>query len=406
MSLLRLALSNVLALRRRLYGLITLVTVAAAVCLASLGIADRAQGAADNGVRESYANRSIKIDRSDGDRPDAKPLTDRAERRLRALPGVQSVQHRAQASFGLKDDRVDGVLLYATTHRASLAPPVLDSVRSHLFPLRPGEVVLPATAQGENLAPELGRKITVETTRYIAQGQGTGASDTVRVVGLYDPAWQLDGPDVAYADDATVVRWAAAKAGMAAESYPSTVGYDQLTVVAESSGKVADVQHRIQRLGYPATTLRQELSALPGVLELIRTVGRVLVVVLGLLSFAGAATVTGALARQRSREIGILKAVGFRTRSVLTLLVLETALAGAVAAVLGTVLGAALSGAGAAALRSRTDTAAYVEGAVLLPGPGMSLLLLGALVVVVVAGALLPARRAAALPPTDAMKDW
>ncbi|WP_052866387.1 ABC transporter permease [Streptomyces niger] len=406
MSLLRLALSNVIALRRRLYGLVTLVAVATAVCLASMGIADRAQGAADTGVKESYANRSIKVDQSDDDRPDAKPLTERAEQQLRALPGVQAVQHRAQASFGLKDDHVDGVLLYATTYRASMVPPVTDSVRKAVFPLHAGEVVLPATSQGESMKPELGKKVTVETTRYIAQGQGTGASDTVRVVGLYDPTWQLDGPDVAYADDATVVRWAAAKAGVPEKSYLSSVGYDQLTVVAASSGKVADVQHRVQQLGYPATTLQQELSALPTVLELIRSVGKVLVVVLGLLSFAGAVTVTGALARQRVREIGILKAVGFRTRSVLSLLIVEMALTGVVSAVLGTALGAVLSGAGAALLRGQADTAAYVEGAVLLPGPGMTLLLLGALILVVVAGALLPARRAAVLPPTDAMKDW
>jgi putative ABC transport system permease protein len=406
MNLLRLALSNVLALRRRLYGLIALIAVAVAVCLAAIGIADRAQGATDSGVKESYANRSVKVDQVDDDRPDAKPLGDRAEQRLRALPGVASVQHRAQASFGLKDDHVDGVLLYATTYRPALAPPVTDAVRKHVFPLRPGEVVLPAKAQGESLKPELGRKVTVETTRYVAQGQGTGSSATVRVVGLYDPAWQLDGPDVAYTDDATVVRWAAAKAGVPEKDYLRTVGYDQLTVVATSSGKVADVQHRIQQLGFPATTLQQELAALPSVLELIRSVGKVLVVVLGLLAFAGALAVTGALARQRVREIGILKAVGFRTRSVLCLLVTEMALTAVLAAVLGTLLGAGLSGAGAAVLRGRADTAPYVDGAVLLPGIGTSLALLGLLVLVVVAGALAPARRAAALPPTEAMKDW
>lgn len=405
MSLLRLAVSNVIALRRRLYGLVVLVALAVAVCLASTGIADHAREATDRGVQESWANRSVKVDQGD-DRSAAGPLTANTEKRLAALPGVAAVQHRAQVSFGLKDERVSGVLLYATTHRAAMSPPVLDSVRPHLFPLRAGEIVLPARAQGESLRSELGRRVSVETTRYLARGQGTGASDTVRVVGLYDSTWQLDGPDAAYADDETVLRWAAAKAGMPAESFLRTVGWDQLTVVATSADQVDHVQRRIQELGHPATTLRQELDALPAVLELIRTVGRILVVVLGLLSFAGAATVTGALARQRVREIGILKAVGFRTRSVLGLLVLETALAGATAALLGTVLGAALSGAATAVLRGRADTAAYVGPVVALPGTGAALALIAALLLVVVAGALLPARRAAALSPTDAMKDW
>ncbi|MFI6689785.1 hypothetical protein [Streptomyces sp. NPDC050485] len=60
-------------------------------------------------------------------------------------------------------------------------------------------------------------------------------------------------------------------------------------------------------------------------LELIRSVGKALAVILGLLSFAGAITVTGAFARQRVREIDILKAVGFRTRFVPLMPVPETA---------------------------------------------------------------------------------
>ncbi|WP_328318374.1 ABC transporter permease [Streptomyces sp. NBC_00388] len=406
MSLLGLALANVWALRRRLYALVGLVAVAVAVCVAASGIAGQAQGAADSGVRESAANRSITVDKPDNDGPDAKSLTTSSVRSLARLPGVASVQHRLQASFGIKDDRVSGALLYATTYRPALPPPVTSSVRRHLFPLRTGEVVLPAKAQGLSLKAELGRTVPATLTRFVAEGQGTGDDDTVRVVGLYDPAWQIDGPDTAYADDATVVRWAAERAGVSAKTYLATVGYGQLTVVTDRSADVAAVQQRVQHLGYPAVTLRQQLTALPAVLELIRQVGRVLVVVLGLLAFAGAVAVTGALARQRVREIGILKAVGFRTRRVLGLLLAEMALTGVYAALVGAVLGVGLSAVAAAVLRAGSGTAPYIHGAAPLPGVGTALLLLAALVLVVVAGALVPARRAAALSPTDAMKDW
>jgi putative ABC transport system permease protein len=128
--------------------------------------------------------------------------------------------------------------------------------------------------------------------------------------------------------------------------------------------------------------------------------------VLGVLAFVGAVTVTGALSRQRAQEIGILKAVGFRTRSVLTMLVTEMALVGAVAALIGTVLGALLGGGAAAALRGSADLAPYVKGWVLLPPAGTLLLLLGLTVLVVAMGSLAPARRAARMSPTDAMKDW
>ncbi|MFH8750596.1 ABC transporter permease [Streptomyces rimosus] len=405
MNIFSLALANVRALRRRLYGLVALVSVAAAVCLGALGIADRAQSATDTGVQESSANRSITVDRPD-QRPDAPQLTESAAARLAKLPHVESVQHRAQVSFGLMTKAGDTVLLYATTHRPALSPPVTKSVRDDLFPLRPGEIVAPAMSQGVDLGKLVGQEIDVETTRFVRQGEGTGVSGRARLVGVYDPTWQMDNPDAAYAADATVIKWAAQRSGQPERSFLRTTGYDQLTVVARTAADVPAVTSAVQKLGYPAVTLQQQLNALPAVLEMIRTVGRVLLGVLGVLAFVGAVTVTGALSRQRAQEIGILKAVGFRTRTVLTMLVTEMALAGAVAALTGTVLGAALGSGAAAVLRRSADLAPYVEGWVLLPSAGTVLLLFGLTVLVVAAGALAPARRAARMSPTDAMKDW
>ncbi|MEU0677295.1 FtsX-like permease family protein [Streptomyces sp. NPDC006172] len=405
MNVFGLAWANARALRRRMSGLVALVAVGGAVCLGALGIADTARRATDTGVEQSAANRSVTVDRPDG-RPGTPPLTTRTAARLAGLAHVASVQHRAQASFGVSTPAGDTALLYATTYRAALAPPVAKSVRARLFPLRPGEIVAPAVSQGVDLGRLVGRDIEVETIRYVRPGEGVGVTRHARLVGVYDPAWQLDGPDAAYAADADVVAWAAERAGEPAVRYLSTVGYDQLTVVAETAADVPGVMRAVQELGYPALTLRQQLDALPAVLELVRTAGRVLLVVLAVLAFAGAVTVTGALARQRVQEIGVLKAVGFRTGTVLTMLVAEMALAGTVAAVAGTVLGVLLGGVGAALMRGSADLAPYAESWVPLPAPGTVLTLLAVTVLVVVTGALGPARRAARMSPTDAMRDW
>ncbi|WP_435613167.1 ABC transporter permease [Streptomyces sp. bgisy159] len=405
MNVLGLALANVRALRRRLYGLVALVAVAAAVCLAALGIAGRAQGATDSGVTQSSANRSVTVDRP-ADRPDTPQLTDRTAARLAALPHVASVQHRAQVSFGVLTDAGDTVLLYATTYRPALPPPVTKSVREDLFPLRPGEIVAPAVSQGVDLGALVGKQVEIETTRFVRPGEGTGVTGHARLVGVYDPTWQLDNPDAAYAADATVIKWAADRAGRPEKTYLSGIGYDQLTVVADRAENVPDVMRAVQDLGYPAVTLQQQLDALPAVLEMIRTVGRVLLGVLAVLAFAGAITVTGALSRQRAQEIGVLKAVGFRTRAVLTMLVTEMALVGAVAALAGAALGALLAAGSAAVLRDSADLAPYVEDRLPLPAPGTLLFLLGLTVLVVAIGSLAPARKAARMSPTEAMKDW
>ncbi|MDF3301025.1 FtsX-like permease family protein [Streptomyces tropicalis] len=405
MNVFRLALLNVLALRRRLVGLVVLVAVAGAVCLSALGIAARAEGSTTSQVGESVGNRSVTVD-SPQDRPDLAQLTRGAEARMARIPHVRSVQHRLQVSMPVRDNPEGADLLYATTVRAALAPPVVRAVRKNLFPLRKGEVVFPASTHGVDLGAMVGRTVTVDAHRFVRPGVGDTVSDRVRVVGTYDPSWQIEGPDAAYADDASVVRWAAAAAGKSPAEYLRTSGWDQLTLVADSSAHVPGVLGAVQRMDYPAVTLQQQLRALPGVLELVKVTGRVLLGVLGLLAFTGAVTVTGALARQRAQEVGILKAVGYRSRTVLGLLVAEMAVAGAAAALLGVVLAVGVTAAAAAGLRGVGDVAPYVPDAVPLP-PLPAVALLALLTVAVVgAGAVLPARRAARMSPTDAMKDW
>ncbi|MCS0635006.1 hypothetical protein NX801_04900 [Streptomyces sp. LP05-1] len=91
---------------------------------------------------------------------------------------------------------------------------------------------------------------------------------------------------------------------------------------------------------------------------------------------------------------------------MLGLLVAEMSLVAAVAAVLGVVLGVGLAGAGAAGLRTLPEVRPYVEQALPLPSVSVLVSLAAATVVVVAAGALAPARRAARMSPTQAMKDW
>src|SRR5690606_31755522 len=93
---------------------------------------------------------------------------------------------------------VGGVVLYATPARASALPPIVESVRSDVFPLRDGELVLPATAQGDDLALLLGQEVPVRYTQKIGEGEGEPAIEHMTVVAIYDASYALDGPSVAY----------------------------------------------------------------------------------------------------------------------------------------------------------------------------------------------------------------
>lgn len=104
---------------------------------------------------------------------------------------------------------------------------------------------------------------------------------------------------------------------------------------------------------------------------------------------------------ERTREIGVMKAVGARRRQILILFLIESGFMGLVGGLLGTILGLVIS-AGATLLAKR-----FIEGAEFLEVGISPQLVLGALLLSFLLGALsgwLPARNAAKLPPVEALR--
>lgn len=402
MNTVRIAARNSRALWRRWLGLTLLVAVAVATCLTAFGLGDNVKQATDNGVRESVANRSLTVER-DISNAESAPLSPRSVQSIAAMPGVDTVEPRAQISFGYKDATVPGVLLNATVARPSVPPPLVKTVRPNVFPLAAGEAVLPRTAEGSDLTPLLGRTIRVEITERRGNSAGVGAARTLTVVGLFDPSWQIDGPDAAYAAEPTVVEWAAADAGISPDAYRNAIGYNLITVVAKDAASVEGVLHRLQAAGYSASSMQQRLQSLPTVLELVNRVGIGLLTALGILAAIASFALSAALVRQRTGEIGVCKALGFSRSEIFRIFLLEAAMVGVVGALVGVLLGSA----GAVALHSmlidKPDLAGYLSSGVGLPGASTVAVGLATAVAVIVLGALLPARRAARLDPVTAI---
>lgn len=311
MRTLFLAWTNVVQLRRRVTGLSVLILIAVALSVAALSIAGSSSATSRNGLSESLQQRLISVERQ-LERVDDKRMTRTAVNEFRRVPGVASVEPRTQVSFGYKDERVAGALLYGTSIRPSISPPIVGSARQDLLPLRPGEVILPARSQGIDFAFYVGRDIGVQVIRNEGIGRGVGETRLIRVVGTYEPSWQLDGTDVAYLSEPVAVEWAALAAGVPVDSYPDVIGYDRATIVSETAAGVPGILQRVQALGFSAQSLQQQSAALPGVLAFIELAARLLSWVLAAVGVVATLTLTGALARQRTREIGLLKAVGFR----------------------------------------------------------------------------------------------
>jgi putative ABC transport system permease protein len=404
MSIIELALRNIYGLRRRFMGLAILVVVLVSLYASAATIADSANAHANASIGESVANRSITVTKAAAGPSDRK-LGSAAVQEIRALPNVVAVEPTTQVSFGYKDSQVPGVLLIATMPRSNMLPPMFSGTRSNVFPLRSGEIILPANAQGMDLTVLRGKSISVQLTESTGMNQGTGVTRVVTVVGFYDPSWQLDGAGAAYADEGTVIEWAALRAGLVANQFVDTVGFDRLTVIARSSDDVSGVLAAVQGQGYTAVSFQQEASALPGVLVLVKTIVGYLLVVLALVALWSAYTVTSTLTRIRKREVGILKAVGLTRLLILGTLLLELVIVGAISALVGIVVGLGVMNVLAGLLRQQEGIAHYLPTGVLIPEGttvGVSVLVV---VCVLVVGALYPAGKAALRSPADAIMD-
>ena len=154
------------------------------------------------------------------------------------------------------------------------------------------------------------------------------------------------------------------------------------------------------------TTWEDEMSFMSWILSALKTLSTLLVFILMVIVVIGILNTLAIAIRERTREIGTLRAIGMQRRKVLWLFLLEAFLLGAA----GTALGA-LAGAGLAALvnAARLGVPESVQMFLLQQQlslrvePGTVAAAVAALTLLTTLAAILPARRAARLRPVTAM---
>jgi putative ABC transport system permease protein len=139
---------------------------------------------------------------------------------------------------------------------------------------------------------------------------------------------------------------ARAQALAASPEISSSVGkIDTIYVDATSASNVAAVQKDIAKLLPGATvttagTLANQVSgSLASAASLINDLGRWLAAAVLIVAFAVASLLNAAAITRRVRELGTLKALGWRTRRIVAQIIAESAAVGVVGAVLGVAVG-------------------------------------------------------------------
>ena len=193
--------------------------------------------------------------------------------------------------------------------------------------------------------------------------------------------------------------WTAA----AAANHWKTGEFTAITLLVDSGPNVAGVRDRVEELGFQATATGDLERAFAELLGRLRVALIGLSVVALFLACLGIANTMYTAVLERTREIGVLKAVGARSRDVMLLFVAEAAVIGLVGGVIGGIVAAVLSRIGNSAVDSLVPALAADAVEVFRPDLFVAIAALALAVLLSMGSGLLPAVRAAAQQPMKAL---
>jgi macrolide transport system ATP-binding/permease protein len=180
--------------------------------------------------------------------------------------------------------------------------------------------------------------------------------------------------------------------------------FSSITLLADSGSAVNTLRDRVVSLGFQAQTFGDQFRGFEDLLGRLRLALLGLAIVALLLACLGIANTMYTAVLERTKEIGVLKALGARRRDVLLLFVAEAAVIGLAGGLIGTLIAVGLARLGNTAVDRLTQSVTSGGLDVFRPDAWIVVAALALAVLLSTVSGLLPALRAALQDPVKALR--
>ncbi|MDO8506707.1 MAG: ABC transporter permease [Candidatus Limnocylindria bacterium] len=349
-DLLALALGNVG--RARLRSILTILGVAIGTALVVLLIA-LASGAEENVKRSIFSIGDLRLVSVQPFQPGAtgltavlRTITDDHIAKFRLIPHADGVYRQFDAPLGTLLEggedaaiRPQGIEPNAPVDRGDLVAGRHIAANEHAVAVLPGNLarlIAPTAdaALGKRVTLRLGGAVKIGQTRIA--GSGTPRDYAVTVIGVFDERTSQTSVRIPLDDALTA---AAENRGLSADELRRTTGYSGVGIEAQDSKYVADIVSAVQEAGFSAFSLKQVIAQIDEGFGVFRGILAGIGGVALLVAAIGIANTMVMAVLERTREIGIMKAVGAAPRDIRLLFLAEAGLVGIFGGVFGLALG-------------------------------------------------------------------
>lgn len=177
------------------------------------------------------------------------------------------------------------------------------------------------------------------------------------------------------------------------------------TIVKVQNGNdgatLAAVKQRIEKAGFAAQTVKEAQESINQIIQVLQVIILVFGFITLIASFFGVVNTQYISVLERTREIGLMKALGMRRGTVSWLFIIEATWIGFIGALLGALLAVVV---GSLLNPVISEAIKFGDERLLIFQPQQIILLVAFLMAVTTVAGLLPARKAARLDPIEALR--